>query len=41
MISNIIQLGKNVDVVPFAQSVDPNQEIVEMRLDLGERRSIF
>ncbi len=41
MISNIIQLGKNVDAVPFAESVDENQEIIEMKLGLDSSNQLF
>lgn len=41
MISNIIELGKNVDVVPFAESVDRNQKIVEMKLGIDGSRKLF
>ncbi|MGV9205564.1 MAG: TM1802 family CRISPR-associated protein [Promethearchaeia archaeon] len=37
MISNIIKIGKNVDVTPFSESVNPNQEIIEMKIELNDK----
>ena len=41
MISNIIELGKNVDVVPYAETVDSDQEIVEMIVDINEEGKLY
>lgn len=41
MISNIIQLGKNVDTVPFSELVDPNQKIIEMKLGIGDSTTLI
>lgn len=40
MISNIIKLGKNVDITPFSESIPEDQEIIETRLTFSEDGSL-
>lgn len=37
MINNLIHLGENVDIVPFREKVDSDQEIIEMNIDLDDK----
>lgn len=40
MISNIIQLGKVVNTVPFAESIEEGQEIIEMKLGIDGSKEL-
>ncbi|OKY78759.1 MAG: CRISPR-associated protein, large subunit of CASCADE complex, Cas8b1 [Candidatus Methanohalarchaeum thermophilum] len=41
MISNLIKLGRNTEIVPFSQDVSKSQKILEMELNLDENNNFY